>query len=93
MTNQQERTNVLTALADKYNMNSHDRIALFKLYLSAQTPPEGWVIAPVEAHLEQLHAALQEERRFISASTWSLLKEKLASQYRKMIKASPNPHK
>lgn len=88
---QQKRTDDLTALADKYNMSVKDRTTLYKLYIEAAQLPPGWVPMPEEAVQQQLSAALKEHARVHSAGAWNLLKDMLSDQYRRMVKARPTP--
>lgn len=92
MTSQQiHRTDALTALADKYNMTAGDRIKLFKIYLEAAQLPPGWVVVPEDPVLAQVHAGLHGEHQPHTASVWNMMKECMAAQYRRMIKARPAP--
>jgi hypothetical protein len=87
---QQKRTDDLTYLADKYNMTVKDRTKLYKIYLEAAQLPKGWVAMPEEPCTLQLHAGLINERQPHTASVWIMMKEHLAAQYRKMVKARPS---
>jgi len=91
MPEHKKRTDTLSVLADKYNMSASDRITLFKLYLSAARPPEGYTWAPVEPDLSMLTAGLSGQGKVHSQGVWAFLKESLAAQYRKMIKVAPQP--
>lgn len=85
----QKRTDALTELADKYSMSAKDRTNLYKIYIEAAQLPPGWVAMPEEPNMLQLHAGLINEPQPHSASVWIMMKECLASQYRKMVKARP----
>jgi hypothetical protein len=90
-TEQQKRTDDLTELADKYNMTVHDRTKLYMLYIEAAQLPPGWVAMPEDPVQQQLSAALKEHAMVHSHSTWQMLKDMLIDQYRRMVKARPNP--
>lgn len=88
---QQQRTDALTALADKYAMTAGDRVKLFKLYVEAIPIPPGWVLTPEEPAIEQLHAAMKEDPKHISTGRWNMMRDALADTYYRMIKARPKP--
>jgi hypothetical protein len=86
---QQKRTDDLTELADKYQMSASDRTKLYKIYIAAAQLPPGWVAVPEEPVTLQIHAGLINESKPHTNSVWEMMKDHMASQYRKMIKARP----
>lgn len=86
---QEKRTDALTELADKYNMTARDRTTLYKIYIAAAQLPPGWVAVPEEPHILQVHAGLINETKPHTSSVWDMMKEHMATQYRKMVKARP----